>query len=120
MAAPAVAAATDSLVRTSGRPADDDVLAGVDDALVAALGALDAGLADDGGAAGAAEAQQAAAGAGGAVEAQQAAAGAGGGVAGGGGGSAAVHPTDPFNTNQFPALKTRVDKCTSCIDTCID
>eukprot|EP01051_Picozoa_sp_SAG22_P027978 SAG22_NODE_9644_length_577_cov_1.725941_1_plen_29_part_01 len=29
MAAPAVAAATDSLVRTSGRPADDDVLAGV-------------------------------------------------------------------------------------------
>eukprot|EP01051_Picozoa_sp_SAG22_P012439 SAG22_NODE_1294_length_4843_cov_7.543002_1_plen_33_part_10 len=32
----------DSLVRTSGRPADDDVLAGVDDALAAALGALDA------------------------------------------------------------------------------
>eukprot|EP01051_Picozoa_sp_SAG22_P015464 SAG22_NODE_2022_length_3123_cov_12.497354_3_plen_128_part_00 len=29
------------------------------------------------------------------------------------------HPTDPFNTNQFPALKTRVDKCASCIDTCI-
>ena len=76
-------------MRTSGRPADDDVLAGVDDALAAALGALDAGLADDGGAAGAAEAQQAAAGAGGAVEAQQAAAGAGGGVAGGGGGSPA-------------------------------
>eukprot|EP01051_Picozoa_sp_SAG22_P001331 SAG22_NODE_51_length_24458_cov_19.853161_11_plen_68_part_00 len=50
-----------SLVRTSGRPADDDVLAGVDDALAAALGALGAGLADDGGAAGAAEAQQAAA-----------------------------------------------------------
>eukprot|EP01051_Picozoa_sp_SAG22_P001109 SAG22_NODE_39_length_26283_cov_18.486653_8_plen_117_part_00 len=59
--------------RTSGRPANDDVLAGVDDALAAALGALDAGLADDGGAAGAAEAQQAAAGAGGAVEAQLAA-----------------------------------------------
>eukprot|EP01051_Picozoa_sp_SAG22_P035365 SAG22_NODE_16562_length_322_cov_1.497758_1_plen_67_part_10 len=67
MAAPAVAAATDSLVRTSGRPADDDVLPGVDDALAAALGGLDAGLADDGGAAGAAEARQAAAGAGGAV-----------------------------------------------------
>eukprot|EP01051_Picozoa_sp_SAG22_P010133 SAG22_NODE_892_length_6646_cov_21.438369_1_plen_85_part_10 len=33
------------------------LLAGVDDALAAALGALDAGLADDGGAAGAAEAQ---------------------------------------------------------------
>eukprot|EP01051_Picozoa_sp_SAG22_P008721 SAG22_NODE_683_length_7924_cov_13.017508_7_plen_69_part_00 len=42
MAAPAVAAATDSSVRTSGRLADDDVLAGVDDALAAALGALDA------------------------------------------------------------------------------
>eukprot|EP01051_Picozoa_sp_SAG22_P014873 SAG22_NODE_1866_length_3405_cov_5.505594_4_plen_92_part_00 len=42
-------------------------LAGVDDALAAALGALDAGLADDGGAAGAAEAQQAADGAGGAA-----------------------------------------------------
>eukprot|EP01051_Picozoa_sp_SAG22_P017051 SAG22_NODE_2543_length_2462_cov_2.798561_2_plen_76_part_00 len=52
----AMAPPTDSLVQTSGRPADDDVLAGVDDALAAALGALDAGLANDGGAAGAAEA----------------------------------------------------------------
>ena len=36
-------------VRTSGRPADDNTLVGVDDALATALGALDAGLAQDGG-----------------------------------------------------------------------